>query len=62
MKEYKLFYNLRHKENKTQEDKLLLKYRELLGTISEVLVDESKCHLTQEEALNKIRKYISENM
>lgn len=62
MKEYELFYKLRHKEDKTQEEELLLKYHRLLTTISEVLVDESKLHINKEDALNKIRNYMSENM
>lgn len=62
MKEYELFYKLRHKKQKTQEETLLLNYRELLSTITEILVDESKSHITKEEALNKIRNVISSNL
>lgn len=62
MEEYKLFYELRHKKNKTQVDELLLKYDKTLKIISEILVDESKLHISSEMAIDKIRNYMIENM
>ena len=41
--------------------KLEEKYKELkckMGTISEICVDESKCHITSKEAVEEIRKNI----
>lgn len=62
MKEYKLFYKLRNKENRTQSEELLLKYHKILSAISEILVDESKMHMNSETAIDKIRIIISENI
>jgi len=55
MDELEIRYKLRHKENKTQEDKLLLKYYEQLFLISEILVEESKQHISPEKAIRDIR-------
>lgn len=62
LKEYKLFYKLRNKENRTQSEELLLKYHKILSAISEILVDESKMHMNSETAIDKIRIIISENI
>jgi hypothetical protein len=62
MEEYKLFYELRHKQNKTQTEELLLNYRKTLAVIGEILVDESKVHISSEKAINQIREYMNKNM
>lgn len=59
MNDTRLLYNIRHKEIKTQEDELLLKYHEILATICEYLVSESKWHISSEDAIKKIREIIS---
>lgn len=51
-------YQLRHKENKTEVEETLLKYRESLSLICEILVSESKEHISKEKALEEIRNCI----
>lgn len=58
--DYKFWRILRHKEHKTEEEKLLLKMRETYANISEILVSHSKCHCECEEALEQIRKAVQE--
>lgn len=62
MEEYKLFRELRHKQDKTQVEELLLKYRKTITTISEILVDESKMHISSEKTLKKIHNVINDNI
>lgn len=50
---------LRHKENKTNEEKAFLEMYNILADISNTLVEESKWHITREQALEEIRKTIS---
>jgi hypothetical protein len=56
MQDFQLLRNIRKKENKTDEDKLLLHYYKILGMISLILVDEPKIHIDQNEAIVEIRK------
>jgi len=58
--DYKYWRQLRHKENKTEEEKLLLKMRETYAFISETLVSYSKSHYDCEESLEEIRKAVGE--
>lgn len=62
MEDYKLFREIRHKEQRTQTEELLLQYRKALATISEILVDESKMHISSEKALEKIHEVVSNNI
>lgn len=52
-------YTVRHKENKTDAELLMLQYRDMLCLISEVLVDESKCHICSDKALKEIREILN---
>ena len=52
----RVLYNIRHKENKTEEDELLLNYRRTLASISNILVSQSKGHIEDEYAIEKIRE------
>ncbi|WP_160680755.1 hypothetical protein [Clostridium sp. C8-1-8] len=56
--DYKFWRNLRKKENKTDEEILLLKLRYTVMIIGEILVDNSKLHCTDEKALKDIRDSI----
>jgi hypothetical protein len=58
--DYKFWRQLRHKEDKTEEELLLLKMRETYTFISEALVSYSKCHCDSAEALEEIKKALSE--
>jgi hypothetical protein len=57
--DYKFWRNLRNKENKTEEEILLLKLKNTIGTISEILVSNSKLHCTDERALQDIKNNIN---
>jgi hypothetical protein len=50
-----LLFNLRHKENRTEQEELLLSYFRALSLIGEALVSESKQHISTEDCVNKIR-------
>lgn len=52
----KYIINLRKKENKTNEEIAFLEMYKTLFNISEVLVDESKWHLTSKQAIEKIKE------
>lgn len=58
MKDLLLLQEVRFKENKTDVEELLLKYSHSLVYISEILISESKQHISNKEALNKIRSEI----
>lgn len=60
MKECRLLYQTRQKENKTDVEKLMLLYYNVLTIISSILVDESKLHISKELALEKIHEAMSE--
>ena len=62
MKEYKLMREIRNKENKSQTEEILLNYQKVIEYISEVLVDETKWHMSSEEAIELIREYMSKNI
>lgn len=59
-KDTEITYNVRHKKNKTKEDELLLKYRRILAIISEILITESKQEISNESAIEDIRKIMRE--
>ena len=59
MKDYQLLSSIRRKENKTDEDKLLLHYHDMLAIICECLVDESKCHISRDETVTEIIKVMN---
>ena len=40
---------------------LCLEYRKQASVISEILVDESKWHISSHDAINKIREYLVRN-
>lgn len=49
---------IRKKEMKTPEERMLIQYHEAMAFISEVLVEESKLHYSSEDAIEKIREYL----
>ena len=53
------WYNLRHKPNKTEVDNLLLDYKRRLNIISEYLVSNSKCDISDENCIQEIREIIN---
>ena len=52
--------HIRKKKEKT-EDEMILDYYYRLATISEILVSNSKWHLTDEEAIQEIRRILDVN-
>lgn len=56
--DYKFWRNLRNKENKTEEELLLLKLHESVAIISEILVDYDKCHYSEGKAIEEIRNIL----
>ena len=58
--DYKFWRNLRKKENKTEKEQLLLKLRESIAIVSEILVGYDKCHYTEEKAIEEIRNTIKD--
>lgn len=58
MEKLLILREIRLKQNRTKAEEMLLEYREKLSTICEILVSESKCHISPEKALNDIRKII----
>jgi len=55
MNEFELWNMLRTKEDKTNIEKLLLHYRHMLGNISDELVEKSKNHVSDYDAIKHIR-------
>ncbi len=53
--------HIRKKKEKTEEDEMILDYYYRLATISEILVSNSKWHLTDEEAIQEIRRILDVN-
>lgn len=60
--DFDLISEIREKETKSETEWVLLKYHSCLALISEVLVSESKCHISSEEAIRKIREHMNENL
>lgn len=54
-------YDIEHCDDVGKLRKLCLEYRHQLFWISETLVDESKWHISAEDAITKIREYLVEN-
>ena len=60
MNELELLWNfLRTKDDKTDVEKLLLHYRHMLGNISEELVEKSKNHVSDYDAIKHIGNIMS---
>lgn len=57
-----LIRSVEKKENKSKLDWTLLAYHKTLAIISEILVSESKLHLSSEEAIEKIRNCMNDNL
>lgn len=51
---------LRMKKSKTKEEQVLLKSRKTLAHISEILVSNSKFHISDSKALEQIRDYLND--
>jgi len=56
VRDFNVLREARLKENKTDAEKLLLHYNTILSYISGTLVDESKCHISKEKALEEIHE------
>ena len=48
--------NLRLKENKTEQEELLLEFRYALASISELVLSNAKIELTDTQALEEIKE------
>lgn len=57
-----LMREIRKKEVKTETEELLLQYHKTIAYVSEILVEESKMHYSSEEAIDKIRNYLKNNL
>lgn len=50
--------NLRLKENKTEQEELLLEFRYTLASISELVLSNAKIELTDTQALEEIKEIL----
>lgn len=50
--------NLRLKENKTEQEELLLEFRYALVSISEIILSDAKIELTDTQALEEIEEIL----
>ncbi len=50
--------NLRLKENKTEQEELLLEFRYALASISELVLSNAKIELTDTQALEEIKEIL----
>lgn len=58
---FELIEELEDKENKTEVEWTLLNYYKTFAIIIDILVEESKFHVSSEEAIKTIRQVIIEN-
>lgn len=58
--DYRGWYNLRHKESKTEQEELLLELRKTIGVISEILVNYDKGNYSEEGAIKDIGEVLGE--
>lgn len=54
-----LALQLKKKDDRTEVEEAFLQQHKVLAIISEVLVEESKLHISSEEAVVKIRDYMN---
>lgn len=59
---FNLIREIESKENKNETEWTLLNYFKTVAIISEILVSESKLHLSSEDAIKEIRKVMNENL
>lgn len=52
---------VRKRENKTLTEEMMLDYHKRLTMISEVLVSNSKCHITNYETIEEIKRILYSN-
>ena len=57
-----LIEELEDKDDKTEVEWTLLSYYKTLSIIIDILVEESKLHVSSEEAIKIIREVITENV
>lgn len=57
-----LIREIEKKENKSEIEWALLSYHKTLSIISEILVSESKIHISSEDAIIRIRKCMNDNL
>jgi hypothetical protein len=53
---------VRLKEEKTEQDQELLRYYYAISFVTEMLIETSKMHFSSDEAIQKIREYLIENL
>lgn len=57
-----LRYSLRQKKNRTDVEEYFLNYHHTLAIISDILVEESKRHITSYKAVRDIRDCINNHL
>lgn len=62
MEDFDLVRGIRNKEEKSEMEHVLLKFYYSLAMISEILVEESKLHISSEDAISKIRENLQSNL
>lgn len=59
---FDLIRKVKDTENKSEAEYELLRYHGVISVISELLVQESKAHMTSEETVLAIRACLNENL
>lgn len=62
MMDMTLIREIEKKTEKSEVEHVLLKYYYTFSIISEILVDESKLHISSEGAICKIREQMNDNL
>lgn len=57
-----LLREIRHKQDKTPTEELLLKYHYVIANINEILVSESKWHIKPDKAIKEIRQIMRDKL
>lgn len=57
-----IYFQLMDKEDKSEIEWELIKSYKILAMISDILVEESKLHLSSKDAIWEIRKYMNDNL
>lgn len=52
---------VKKKENKTLTEEMMLDYYKRLSIISEIIVSNSKCHLTDKKTIKEIKRILDVN-
>lgn len=62
MIEYDIINSIKKKTEKTEMEYMLLKYHYTLSIITNISIEESKMHISSEEALEQIRQCMRDNL